>query len=245
MSYKKESPLLYAYNRSLHPHRVRFNQSNGIEFFGSEQDSRCLHSFLMFWTGYSISMTRHVESWIRGAGESCARQGMEKVGQHLQRHAHHEKDHDQMLVADLKVLVQLWNDKYGDRVSAAELETMKVPTSTHDYAVMHEEVIKGRHPYCQIAIEFEIERLSITVGPQWVENVVYTLGQEYAEGLTFLTHHVVLDQGHTQFNSKLIENCLKEDSARLEPLVQTGQLALEIYGRFLKDCVEASKVLAQ
>ncbi len=239
-----KSALLHEYNRSLHPSRVAFARSEGLQTFVGMTEPRRLHAFMLFWTAYSVSMTKQVENWIRSAGESCGQKGWRNIEQHLKRHAQHEKDHDQMLVEDLDVLVGLWNKNYQGNVSAQELLSMKIPPGTEEYIRLHEDVIKGQTPFCQIAIEFEIERLSVFSGPQMIENVVNTLGRDFEKGLSFLTHHVVLDQGHTQFNSKLIENCLGDDSTRLQPLIETGKKALAIYGQFLSDCAERSAVLA-
>lgn len=225
----------FQYNQLVHKERSRFIGRPGLRFFVSEQDQKKIHAFMILWTGYSIRMTEQVESWIQRAGQSTQKLGLNEIGQHLSRHAEHEANHDQMLVQDLEALVQLWNKKYLGSMSSHEVRSLPLPEATQDYIRLHEEVISGKSPYCQVAIEFEIERLSVGFGPQMIENVLYGLGPEFKAGISFLEHHVVLDQGHTQFNAKLMEQTIKAGGS-VNALATIGINALKIYGDFLDQC---------
>ena len=68
---KKESPLFKQYSALVHPQRVEFLNSRGINYFMGHQNPRELLAFLLVWTGFSIKMTEKVENWIQRAGEKC------------------------------------------------------------------------------------------------------------------------------------------------------------------------------
>ncbi len=235
MIIKNSSKQYNFYNKSMHASRVNFMKSHGIQTFTGELDTLKLNSFLIVWTYWSIKMTEQVEGWIRRAGESCVKSNLVEVGSQLKRHSAQEANHDQMLVADLDYLLIEWNKKYSDQLTTSILETMGMPNASNKYISLHEMVINGSAPYSQVAIEFEIERISVMYGPKMLENVLYVLGSEYAKGLSFLTDHVLLDQGHTKFNADLLERCFKSNANVFE-LISTGEAALNIYAEFLNQC---------
>lgn len=232
---KKDSAQFAAYNRLVHPERVRFMRSPGIQFYTGQLSKKDLHAFLIVWSHFSIKMTEHVEEWIARAGKRCVELGFEKVGAKLKHHAAQESDHDLMLVEDLAILLEKWNSTYGDQLTTKDLDAIATPRNTNAYVDIHENTISGPHPYGQVAIEYEIERISVGYGPAMVENVVNTLGDNFEAGIGFLAHHVLLDQGHTKFNKALMEECLAM-GGDLQALATTGAAALRIYGEFLTEC---------
>jgi hypothetical protein len=90
----------------------------------------------------------------------------------------------------------------------------------------------------QLAIEYEIEMLSVTYGPRLIERCAGLLGEEVLEGLSFLRDHVALDAGHTNFNRNQLSRLLNEQPGVLSGLVTAGSEALDAYATFLGDCVE-------
>jgi hypothetical protein len=77
-----------------------------------------------------------------------------------------------------------------------------------------------------------------------VETVINTLGPSFGAGIGFLTHHVLLDQGHTKFNADLLERCFIAN-CKLDALVDTGMAALKIYSGFLEECRQMSQMLIE
>ena len=134
-----------------------------------------------------------------------------------------------------------WQD-INDQLSENDLAAITAPLSSEKYIHLHENVINSDHPYAQVAIEFEIERISVLFGPKMLENILNTLGYDMQQGLTFLNDHVLIDQGHTKFNADLLERCIRS-GGQLENLTTTGKNALNIYSQFLTECTVISTVL--
>lgn len=236
---KKETPAFKKYNELTHPARVQFLLSEGINYFMCEQNKTKLHAFLLSWTVNSIAMTEQVENWIQRAGEKCTQNQMAEVGEKLKHHAHQEADHDLMLVDDAQQLIELWNTKYNDNMTASDITYQKSTTETNAYVQLHEDTINGKHPYAQAAIEYEIERISVVYGPRMLENIHNVLGEQFNNSITFLAEHVLLDQGHTKFNLDLMERCLANGGDVTE-LARVGSTALQIYSEFLTKCIQHS-----
>src|SRR5262249_17650096 len=89
----------------------------------------------------------------------------------------------------------------------------------------------------QLAVEYEIEMLSVTYGPRLLERCTGLLGEAIREGLSFLSDHVALDAGHTNFNRIQLGRLLEEQPGFLSGLVTAGSAALDAYAMFLGDCM--------
>lgn len=241
---QKESTQYKNYSQNIHPARVEFMKSPGINYFMTETDPKKLLAFLIIWTASSIKMTEQVEHWIRRAGENCQNKNFNEVGERLKYHSKQEADHDKMLVQDIHFLITKWNEIYADNLTLTEVLAICNIPETQDYIDLHENVINSSHPYSQTAIEFEIERISVAYGPRMIENILHTLGEEFEEGVSFLAEHVLLDQGHTKFNIDLLEKCFTAN-ADLNALTQTGKEALKIYAGFLSKCMNLSSKIIE
>lgn len=208
-----------------------------------EIDARKLHLFAIQWCTHGVHTTAPVDSWIRRAGEACNAIGMVEVGGLLVDHARHEAGHETMMIHDTRCLVEQWNRKYPQPLNAERLLAQTPLATTQRYADLHEKTIEGDSPFAQIAIELEIERLSITLGPKLMAQFHARLGKEVADELTFLPEHIALDVGHTHYNSRLLNMCLSKRPDAAEVLARTGSEALHIYLDFLGECFSTSETL--
>ena len=104
------------------------------------------------------------------------------------------------------------------------------------YRELHETVIAGETPYCQLAIEYEIEMLSIAHGKALIANCVARLGKDIVHGLSFLEEHIEVDAGHTKFNAAELGRLVDRHPSFVQPLVAAGSSALDAYSMFLDDC---------
>ncbi len=234
------------YDPKLSPARERFAESPGIQrTFRKTLTKKEALSFLINFSAMGVEMTRPVDRWIYRAGERCKEIGMTELGDALCAHAHHEEGHHELMISDTRYLVAVWNDAGHDALDAEALISRTCTQSVADYCELHERVIKSDAPYAQLAIELEIEALSVRYGGPLVELATATLGEEIAAGLSFLSEHATLDVGHTAFNEGQLDRFLRVHPDALEPLVAAGCEALEIYARFLSDCASRPLVAAR
>ena len=200
-----------------------------------------LDRFLINYCALGVQMTEPVDGWIRGAGRACIEQGYAELGDALQRHADHEAGHHEMMIADTHSLVARWNGEHpDDPLDADALIDRAAPPGVVAYVDLHENVIASDEPFGQIAIEYEIERLSVTAGPMLIGNVAAVCGADRIAMLSFLTDHIALDEGHTVFNRRQMNAFLDEHPDAAETLGRTGAAALDAYAAFLADCLAES-----
>ncbi|MBS0359289.1 MAG: hypothetical protein JSS53_08480 [Proteobacteria bacterium] len=226
---------LEKYESALESERNDFNDKILVPFLSLTDEKQLLH----FWICYcsdGVGMTQPVEMWIKKAGERCIDLGYTVLGNQLIKHAIHEANHDKMMVEDTKNLVDIWNKKYESKVTAEDFLSAPLKSSVISYQALHENTIKSDAPYGQIAIEYEIERLSATIGLQVLQHSGKVLGEEILSSLSFLTDHSRIDVAHTEYNKKALSQFLISSPETLDNLIISGKNALKTYGAFVREC---------
>lgn len=197
--------------------------------------------FLIYFCALGVNMTEPVESWITRAGERCEAVGLDALGRALKIHATHEANHHLMMIDDTRTLTARWNARHKQQLDADALLALTPTPGIRAYVALHEDVIASETPYCQLAIEYEIEGLSVSLGPKLMQKCEEMLGKEAAKGLSFLEEHIAIDAGHTLFNAAELQRLMAPAPERAEPLGRTGSRALEAYGMFLTECLGLAK----
>jgi hypothetical protein len=204
-----------------------------------------LERFLICFSALGVQMTQPVEHWIARAGQRCIDLGLAQLGAALKAHARHEADHHLMMVEDVRVLVERRNSRLGSDLSADALVARPATPGIQSYVKLHEDVIAGPAPFAQLAIEYEIERLSVGFGGRFVRICVDRLGKEALRGMSFLQEHVALDVGHTKLNQAELGKLLAAHPDFVADLAAAGRSALGAYASFLGDCFGVARELEQ
>lgn len=208
-------------------------------------DPILLERYLILFNASGVFMTEPVESWIRRAGERCCAIGLEQLGNSLITHAHHEAGHHLMMIKDTRSLVEGWNERRSPKLDAKSLLSAPPLPATQDYIKLHEDTIAGDKPFGQVAIEFEIERMSAAVFGPIIEIWKRVLPPEVMSRLSFINEHVEIDVGHTHLNRKILGRLLDARPDAGEYLGMTGTRALDIYRTFVGEVLAgASAALA-
>jgi hypothetical protein len=156
----------------------------------------------------------------------------------LTGHARAEAGHHLMMRADVRSLAARWNARREPAVDADKLLNQTLSPGVLHYRKVHEENIAGETPYAQIAIEYEVEMLPLRYGEPLLSRCVKMLGAEILPCLSFVTEHIVLDVGHTNFNARLLAKVMGLSASSMPALVSAGTAALDAYAEFLGDCVQ-------
>jgi hypothetical protein len=201
-----------------------------------------LERFFLQLNSLGVYLTEPVEGWIRRAGHRCIAQGLDSLGGELLVHSKHEANHHQLMIDDVRHLVRRWNARRRHQLLTERLLAQHPTDAMHEYRQLHEDTIASDLPMGQIAIEFEIENLSMVVGPYLMSNVARVLGRETLEGLSFLKEHVRLDVGHTALNKRMMDELLRVMPENAQALAELGARAIDIYLRFIGDCLHSAEV---
>ncbi len=203
-----------------------------------------LHRFLIEFSARGVEITRPVDGWIRRAGERCVEVGLEPLGKSLIKHSKHEAGHHLMLVEDTKKLVESWNEAHDPKLDADALLGRPPTPSMGAYVALHEDTIASDHPFAQVAIELEIEGMSVSFGPRLIEQCRRILGDRIVEGLSFIPEHVAVDVGHTALNQNMMERLLQQRPGDGELLAGVGSAALRAYVGLFGECLKAAQQVA-
>ncbi|MCP3099570.1 hypothetical protein LZ198_11900 [Myxococcus sp. K15C18031901] len=223
--------------------RERLKTSPALQkLLDPKADPAFVEAFLIQYNSRGVFMTEPVDGWIRRAGEATVRAGMKEVGEKLITHAKHEEGHHLMMVEDAKGLVESWNSKNTEKLDASALLKQTPTQSMVDYRRIHEDTIAGPVPAAQVAIEYEIENLSVVFVPGLLEQAQRVCGEGVLRKMSFLKEHAELDVGHTALNEVMLNKLLEQVSDdKAEIIAKTGAEALDIYLRFLGDCIEQAQ----
>jgi hypothetical protein len=204
-------------------------------------DPRLLLRFLIEYCARGVQMTAPVADWIRRAGERCGQLGLTVLAAALQAHAGHETGHELLFIDDTRCLAARYNRDYRTQLHADTLLVPRTTSAIARYVSLHEETICGPAPFAQVAIELEIEALSLDMGAPLLEQIERVLGSSIHECLSFLREHVALDAGHTALNRRMIAGLLAAKPDALGVLTETGALALSTYWDFIIECFEGAQ----
>jgi Iron-containing redox enzyme len=230
------------YEEQLLPARRRFAGRSGLgAALDSSLEPKRLHALLLHFCALGYQMTIDVENWIRRAGERCEVLGYDELGRALLAHARHEAGHEKLFASDARALVDMWNRRWSPPFDAEALLEQRPTAGVRLYRELHEDIIESPMPFRQIAIEFEIEAVSVREGSRLLHAVYDKLGVEAVEVLSFVKEHVEVDEGHTKFNEKQLDRFLAANPDALPDLVGAGVRALDAYGAFLDDCNEMTR----
>ncbi len=230
---------LCEYENLMVPARERFASSAGIRgMLNPDTEAQTLAAFLLHFSALSIPITEPVEGWIRRAGDRCAAFGLSEIARSLYNHSKAEAGHHQYHINDFTALIAFWNARWSPPVNSTVIFARGLTSGGERYCRVHEDNIADSTPYCQFAIEYEIELLPVQYGAEFVANCVRLLGQEIMTCMSFVTSHVEFDVGHTKFNSHFLGNLILEDPSRLAPLAAAGAGALDAFSDHLTECLE-------
>ncbi|WP_164020033.1 hypothetical protein [Pyxidicoccus trucidator] len=204
-------------------------------------DPALVEAFLIQFNTLGVYMTEPVDGWIRRAGEATVKMGLEDVGTKLIAHAKHEAGHHLMMIEDSKALVANWNKRRSPKLDVETLLNQTPTQPMKEYRAIHEDTIVGPMPAAQVAIEYEIENLSVVFVPGLMEQARRVLGDDIMEALSFLKEHAEIDVGHTALNEVMLGKLLTQVPEKAEIIGQTGARALDIYLNHMAICVELSQ----
>lgn len=230
--------LVEEYEARLAIAREHFDRHPAVRaIFHEPIDPVSLEAFLISFAITGVRMTEPVEGWIRRAGHRCGELGLKRLASALDGHAHQEAGHQLLMLADARLLVGRWNQARKPELNLDALLALPPTPGVVAYRRLHEDLIAGPTPYGQLAIEYEIEMLSVNYGPRLIERSTRVLGDPILEGLSFLRDHVTLDVGHTHLNRVQLSRLLEEHPDFLLCLVAAGSDVLDAYAAFLDDCL--------
>ncbi len=232
MSKFNGSVILGLYEQAMEPARARL-KTRVFGLLESNKDPQFWHKFLIAYCAQGVHMTKDVPRWIAQSGDKAIQLGSKTFGEILRSHAAHEEGHHELFINDANSLIDLYRQKYNEEINQAAVPWNPPLPSVRQYRQCHEDIIQSSMPLRQVALEYEVEMLSVAIGGDLFQRIVGICGHDIIPCLTFITEHVAADVGHTKFNRILLDRILLKHGEKLDQFYKTGQHILEIYADYL------------
>src|SRR5713101_8168637 len=102
--------------------------------------------FLLHYCALGVGMTAPVEQWMRRAGQRCLELGFPELGSNLIAHAKEEAGHSDLMLADIKAVVEIWNRRRYSKLEAERFMSLPPSPGVRLYRELHEKIIDGGVP---------------------------------------------------------------------------------------------------
>ena len=231
-----------SYERQMQEARRAFAASSVFkEFFTPLLDRKLLELFLIYFSAAKACFVEPIADYVKRAGDRCRELGYEELGNYFLHHSDEEEGHELWAADDTRRLVEFWNQRREPKLDAKEfLDSNRTP-AVKRYHQLHADIVNGGAPYGELAIDVEIERISVKVGPSLLFLSLFKLGPRLISQLSFVRKHVQADIFHNTVNVKVLKNFVSKNPDTLNPLVDAGKLTLDVYHGFAKECLERTR----
>jgi hypothetical protein len=241
----QEEMVIQPYLAGVEPARIRFKKESGVEtLLDPNVDAEFLERFLIHYSSRSVAITSPVQDWLNWSAEACETVGFVDLARVQRNHAREEAGHEKFHIADSSALVARWNARRTPRLDGLRLLKRPPTKGAVQYIKLHLDTMASKRPAAQIALQSEIEELSVEFGPKLLAQFKRVLGDNIVWFMTFMTSHIEFDSaknGHTAYNRRQLAKLLAAHPDHLETLVLTGTLALDSFSLFLRDCVDLAE----
>jgi hypothetical protein len=146
------------YEAGIGPARLRMKTAAESTVLAPDVHPLTLDLFLIYFSILGIGMTEPVEGWVHRAGERSEEVGLPELGRLLRIHAGTEANRHLMFIQDTRALAERWRLRGLPPLNWEDLRAQPLSPGVRRYRKLHEKVIAGSSPFCELAIEYEIER---------------------------------------------------------------------------------------
>jgi hypothetical protein len=243
--YKKQiadsGPEMQAYDKKLALKRKELVDRVAPLYKAASPD--VLSLFLIQFSAIGTQMTSGVPGWFRRIGQACVDKGFEKIGKEILEHSQEEDDHSLWFEKDLQLMVDWQKRKKHRYFNAERILKDSRASCVQKYSDLHENLIRSPMPLAWLALKYEIELLSLELGPQFISQCVSELGFGILKGLSFVSQHAVADVTHIRDDLEQLTHVLDAHPQSLQDLVAAGEHAIEIYALYFEEAFRRAKAM--
>ncbi len=200
-----------------------------------------LERFFIQFHALGVYMTEPLEGWNRRAGHRSLLLSMDALGKGLLAHSKQASGLPVTMTEDVDTLVRRWNTRYRPPLHTERLLSQYPTDAMRAWRRLVEETLTGELPPAQIAIESELLHLMQTLAPHLLANVARVLGREALEGLGALQEQAQPDAPRAVNQARLLEELVRTVPESARTLAELGGEAIELYLRFIEDCLESAE----
>lgn len=234
-------PLMVEYERRISGKRAELHARMNRLYRDASPD--VLFRFLVHFSAIGYHMTHGIPQWFRNAGQACLAKGFTVAGQDLIHHADEEDGHHLWFESDLKSLLRMHQKRAGTLLGHEAILQSSRADCVDNYVRLHEGVIHSEQPFAWLALKYEIELLSLDLGPRFIGKCVEELGFEILKCLSFVNKHTMADIDHIKSDIEGLKQILEARPDAIDTMVRTGEESIEAYARFFEEAFARARIV--
>ena len=228
-------PEVRSYNVAMADARSKMKSK--IRKLYKNKSSKELAIFLIYFYALGYHMAQPKAKWIEQASQACKKRGLNNLNEFLASRGEEEGRRHLLMRHDLQELINLVYHRFEIRLDLEKILALaKVSLPVTRFIQLHEERVSIEFPSQQLAIQTEIELISLLFGPNFLAFCSRKLGGEILKCLSFVRYNSSCDVSYSMENFTWIRNLLKEYPDLLNELSSGAQQALSIYTDYLNEC---------
>jgi len=193
--------------------------------------------FFIYYSGLGKAVTEPARNWINRSADRCGELGFRELGESLFSIGNHEAGRMPLMFKDIRTLVARWNGRFSPKLDAEEIVSSTNALGVRTYTQLREDVTISDMPFLQMAIEYEIERLSAEYGKQWIDQCSLKLVSDAPSPIDLENERKISGSNRTVLHQEQIESLIKSHPEYTSNLIETGEAALEAFDLFIGDCL--------
>ncbi len=233
------------YNQKMEQERTRLRNKVEALCHQAVSDSghaeATLYLTLIYFSSIGAHMVEKADRWLKSWGGGLIESGFREIGLSYIQHAEEEVGHDNWHRRDVKVLAEMFQEKFGHNLEVSQLLLRGRVDCVKRYEELCEEEVSGPLSYRSLGVLYETEIMALDLAPKFIGFCVGELGFEVLKGLGFLNGHMESDIDHIRDNVIQMHEFLKRRPDSLNELVDAGQKTVSIFEEYFEACLEMAQ----
>jgi hypothetical protein len=229
------SKALHAYEKHIAHARRRLKDRPELKrLMGPEATPELLHAFLIQWAALSVQLQEPAERFLVEASRRCSEVGEHRLALTFLQIAGEAIDRYRLVAHDTRTLAQLWNSRREPMINLTWVLTQPSTPAMQRLHAHHQSLVSSAQPWTQLAAIYEADAMLGTVVERVTQQARRLLGDEVRSCLRSLD--AIAHFGERSSLAPTMIQFLDANPERVEPMADTAEHTLEIYGDFLIEC---------
>ena len=222
------------YQNLLVEPRVEF--ANLVNRLVSKLKVNTLEFFLLHHCVLGRVMTEQLGGWLNEAVNKCDAFGYGELSRSLAEYREIGFKRHTLLGKDLPLLLQWINQRHHINITSPYFHKKITSEGVKKYLKLHEQVLKSKTPYRELAIQCEMERIIMVHGYTLIQLCKLRLGKVVLRNLSAFRYQMKFNQQRTIILEQIQKQFIKKHPELLDDMVEASVATLECYARYLVDC---------
>ena len=233
------SQSMQQYQNLLVEPRVEF--ANLVNRLMSRSQLNTLEFFLLHHCVLGRLMTEQIGDWLNAAVNKSDALGYGELSRSLAEYRDIGFKRHELLGKDLPLLLQWINRRHQIELVSSYFHKKSVSEGVKKFLKLHEQVLKGKQPYRELAIQYEMERITMVHGYTLIQWCKLRFGKSVLRNLSAFRYQIKNNQQRTIILEQIQKQFIKKHPEVVDDMIEASVATLECYARYLVDCFDLAE----